>query len=115
MIEDDIVRWLTRIKETKTKPEEEQKEINRLASQLAEKFTIAPSNKSEHRDLKSVRNLENFSIENPPSETTPVVGKLYASKNSRGEVIRFLCITDWSDYDKGLEEAKRLGAELVTE
>jgi hypothetical protein len=108
-------KLLTRIKEIKTKPEEEQKEINRLESQLAEKFKIAPSNKSEHRDLKSVRNLENFSIDNPPSETTPVVGKLYASKNSRGEVIRFLCISDWSDYDKGLEEAKRLGAELVTE
>jgi chromosome segregation ATPase len=90
-------------------------ELTRLQKELGDKYHAAPADKSEHAELKNLRPLDKSGLKPCPTETLPVVGKLYAGKGAGGQPARFLAIADWPDHDEGLKEAGRLKAALVAE
>lgn len=90
-------------------------ELGRLQREMAEKYRTAPSDKSEHPELKALRPLDKSGLKACPAETLPVVGKLYAGKGTGGQTARYLAIADWSNHEEGLKEAARLKAVLVAD
>ncbi len=92
-----------------------EKELGRLQKEMAEQYRAAPADKSEHPELKAHRPLDKTGLKPCPTETLPIVGKLYFGKGAGGQPARFLAIADWVDHDEGLKEADRLKALLVAE